>query len=116
MFGDGDAFSGFEEACDVVLCSVVRDSAHGCAAAFGEGDVHDWGGIFGVLKEHFIEIAKAVEEDDVCGEAFPHGEVLRHHWRGSGHGAMVGGVAWNFKFLNDGEGGGGWAIECCGNV
>lgn len=73
MLGDGDAFAGFEEAGDVVLGGVVGDSAHGGAAAFGEGDVHDGGGVFCVVEEHFVEVSEAVEEDDVCGEGFPHG-------------------------------------------
>ena len=67
LFGDCDAFSGFEEAGDVALCGVVGDAAHGSSAAFGEGDVHDGGGGFRVLEEHFIKVAQAVEEDHIRG-------------------------------------------------
>lgn len=98
MLRYGDAFSGFEEAGDVVLCGVVWDAAHGCAAAFCEGDVHDGRGVFRVLEEHFVEIAEAVEEDDVGGEAFPHGEVLGHHGGGCGHVGMLRSETLNFKF------------------
>lgn len=67
LLGDGDAFAGFEEAGDVILRGVVGDATHRGAATLGEGDVHDGSGVFRILEEHFVEIAEAVEEDDVGG-------------------------------------------------
>ena len=61
LLGDGDAFPGLEQAGDVVLRGVVGDAAHGCAAAFREGDVEDGRGGFRVLEEHLVEIAEAVK-------------------------------------------------------
>ena len=91
LLGDGDAFPGLEQAGDVVLRGVVGDAAHGCAAAFREGDVEDGRGGFRVLEEHLVEVAEAVKEDDVGGQAFPHGEVLGHHGCGAaGHAGMLG--------------------------
>ena len=91
LLGDGDAFVGLEETGDVALGGVVGDAAHGGAAAFGEGDVEDGRGGFRVLEEHLVEIAEAVEEDDVGGQGFPHGVVLGHHRskRGLGHGRRL---------------------------
>ena len=61
MFGDGDAFAFADEALDVAVGGVVGDAAHGDSVAFGEGEVEDGGGGDGVLEEHLVEIAEAVE-------------------------------------------------------
>lgn len=79
LLGDGDAEAGLEEACEVGLGGVPGDAAHGGEVAFGEGDVEDGSGGFGVLEEHFIEVAQAVEEDHVRWECASDGLVLCHH-------------------------------------
>ena len=86
LFGDGDAFAGLEQPGEVALGGVVGHAAHRGAAAFGEGDVEDGRGGFGVLEEHLVEIAEAEEQDDVRGQGFPHGLVLGHHRGERGHG------------------------------
>lgn len=77
---------------------MVRDAAHGRAAALGQGDVEDGRGSFGILEEHFVEIAEPVKQNDVSRQAFPHREVLSHHGCGCGHGGMLGIQISNFKF------------------
>jgi hypothetical protein len=79
LLAEGDAFAGLNELGDVPLRGVMRDAAHGDGVAFGEGDVEDGGGDFGVLEEHFVEITKAVEEEDVVGEGAAQFLILRHH-------------------------------------
>lgn len=79
LLGDGDAESGFEKSGEVGLGGVPWDAAHGGEVAFGEGHVEDRGGGFGVLEEHFIEVAQAVEEDHVRWECASDGLVLCHH-------------------------------------
>ena len=79
LLAEGDAFAGLDEFGDVALRGVVGDAAHGDGVAFGEGDVEDAGGDLGVLEEHFVEVAEAVEEEDVVGEGAAQLLILRHH-------------------------------------
>ncbi len=103
MLGDGDAFAGLDDFGDVALGCVVGDAAHGDAVAFGEGDVEDFCGGLGVLEEHLVEVAEAVEEQDVIGQGAAHCLVLRHH-RGEflffGHAAGRGFSEWAGEVSN----------------
>ena len=100
LLGDGDAFSGLEQAGDVALRGVVGHAAHRGAAAFGEGDVEDRRGGFRVLEEHLVEVAEPVKQDDVGGQGLPHGLVLGHHGgqRGLGHGRTFGNGPQRIKY------------------
>ena len=79
LFGEGDAFAGFDEFGDVAGGGVVGNASHGNVVAFGEGDVENGGGDFSVLKKHLIEITQAIEEKDVVREGTTDGLVLSHH-------------------------------------
>ena len=108
LLGDGDAFSGLEQAGDVALRRVIRNPAHRGAAALGEGDVHDRRGGFRVVEEHFVKVAEAVKQDDVGGQRPAHGLVLGHHGgqRGLGHGRSVEGRVGRIKKRGAGKNGG----------
>ena len=79
LFCDGDTFVRFDEFCDVALSGVMRDPTHGDVISLGKGDVEDASRGLGVLKEHFIEVAEAIEKKDVFRQGSPHGHVLSHH-------------------------------------
>ena len=97
LFGDGDAFAGFDEFADVAFGGVVGDAAHGHAVAFGEGDADEWGGDLGVFLKDLVKVAEAKKQNDVIREVVPDGGVLFHHGR---HALMVTGC-----------GGGGQAVR-----
>ena len=61
LFGEGYTLAGFDEFGDVAGGGVVRDAGHGDFMAFGEGDVENGGGDFGVFEEHFVKVTQAVE-------------------------------------------------------
>ena len=107
LFANRDFIAFADELFEVGLNGMEWDSAHGdiCAisfAAFGEGDVEDFGGDEGVVEEEFVEITHAVEEQRVIIAIFD-GQILRHHRRVTGGDVFVGGVLRCFYFfLNHG--------------
>ena len=83
LFADGDLDPGADKASEVHFGGVVGDAAHGDALAFGEGDVEDLGGAFGVVEEHFVEVTHAEEEEGVVGQFAADSAELLHHGCGA---------------------------------
>ena len=71
--------AGLEQARDVAAGGVEGDAAHGCLAAFGQGDIEQLRASPGVLEEHLVKIAQA-EQQQRFGRQFAFdAAVLRHH-------------------------------------
>ena len=93
MLADRDFIAFADELFEVGFVGMEGNASHGdvCAirlAAFGEGDVEDFGSDQSVVKEKLVEIAHAVEEQGVGVTIFD-GQILRHHRRVAGGDVLV---------------------------
>ena len=83
LLTDGDLVALRDELCHIALVAVERHAAHGCAlfqtALFaGQGQIQLPGCRFGIVKEHLVEIADAVEQDLIF-MLFFYLKILLHH-------------------------------------
>jgi len=79
LIADGHLASGFENARDVAVCRVMRQTAHRDAVAGGEREVQQLRAGLRVLEKHLIEIAEAEEQQRVLRQFAFDAAILRHH-------------------------------------
>ena len=103
LLADGHFEALGYQARQIVFMAVHGHAAHGdvltqVLAPFGQGDGEGAGRRHRVVEEHLVEVAHAVEQEDVRVLALD-GQVLRHHRRdaglllgGAGGGGGLGGV------------------------